>query len=210
MHAISGLTGSGIIGTMDVLAAVRAPGFLPGFLFENQWWIWIAMAGLAGALGWMRLGKWAGGVVAVLAVWVGLAAVFVTPGERLEAAHRGIVNAAQTRNCDALCGYLASDFSFGVMGKTEMRIGLKAVLEWARFESNRVRFYEGKVEGDLASSQVNVLTLMDAKSGQGGPYVSKWWLEWRDEPGADWKLVRVRKWVLNEQEMPADLGLHGQ
>lgn len=141
-------------------------------------------------------------------VWVMLAALFVTPRERLWQAHAAILTATQTRNPQEIQHLLAPDFRFGAMDRAAMSQGIETVLSQLKIISNTVRFFAIDLAGTAADSQINILTTVEpTASGTEGPHLTKWVLRWRDTPGEDWRLVEIRRWYYGDQEMPTELPL---
>jgi len=207
------------------LAGLRISSTVPegvaGLLFETHWayWIPLILAGVALAgfvrVGSQKLARQVGAVMVMIGVlWMVLAFLVVTPGERLWTAHEQILAAAQGRDAKGIVDLLAPDFHFGSLDRAEMAKGLGTTLGFFRPRSNTVRYFEATVNGLTAESRINVLTTLDGTGGMpGGPYLTKWQLEWVDLPGegpqGGWHLSEIQRWFLsdgtNDTEMPAEL-----
>lgn len=215
MTTFLALTIPSIIGqtTMSTLASFRAPAFLPGFLFESHLVFWIGALFIAtviiaaGLTRHRRLLLRLGIIGEVLLIlWIILAALIVTPRERLEAVHRAILTAAQAKDAPAITRRLASDFSCGPYNRETMAALIDATLQSLTIKSNTVRLFDAALRDTTADSQFNIFTTLDAAATEAaGGYLTQWHLEWRDDPATDWQLVRITRWSLNNQEMPLDL-----
>lgn len=216
-----------IIGQSGALAALRSPDWLPDFLgpwlFESHWVYSIGLLVAAVLLYFFAPGTWAKiakrlaavlGVVALL--WMVLPMCFITPGERLRAAHEQILQAASTGQSEPIKELLAADFRFGPRDREMMvRDTIDIALRTLKPKTNLERFYAAKLRRPQADTQINILTTLETGGAGGvmppGPYLTKWKLHWRDEPGKDWQLVAITHWYTsdgtNDTEMPFDIPL---
>ena len=179
------------------LAALRAPRFLPrqcsGFLFASHWTWWLVGAILAATLVWLghtrqqrRLFAAGLGVAAVVAVWALAASLVNTPAERLYAVHAAILRDASEQRAEPIAAYFAPDFVWGPFDRAQMLRNIDAALANYHIGASVVRYYHGTIDGRAGRSQINVFTQTDA-----GPVITKWNLEWYDQPGGDWQLTGV-------------------
>lgn len=213
--------------TLQTFAALRAPAFLPESLttalFETHT-LYMAILAIAAAaalfVGVTRANKPAklGGIagLALAALWLLLALTFVTPRERLYAAHSQIIAAAQANDPAPIKSLLHPDFSYGPNNRTTMNLLVDAAMKAFKIKSATVRFFDIQPTLDPQARQthINVLVQLDAAGtspAPGGTYVTKWTLQWVDVPNQDWQLRQIvnARLAAGEQEMeiPNNLGI---
>lgn len=203
------------------LGYVRAPGWLPGGVSESLFtphWVYAIGLLVAGLLLWFfapknlrkPLRRGGAGLVLIAVGWMLLALLFDSPGERLNALHTRIVEAASAGDGAAIVGVLAPDFRFGTAGKTDMGLQVDTTLKMLKPKSNLIRFYEATISDERASTKINIFTTLDSAANiPTGPYLTKWQLSWRDDPASDWQLTAIEHWYMSDgktdTEMPTNL-----
>ena len=95
---------------------------------------------------------------------------------------------------------LDPSFTFGPLDRDGLALAVEASLKTFTIKRNIVTRYEPRIECPLAQSNVSVLTQIEGSES----IVTRWNLQWQDDPATDWRLVRIIKWYLKDQEMPAD------
>ena len=194
------------------LAALRSPAFLPDsvaeFLFATNVIYWIALAAVALAAVYVgrsraQIGIFRTGLVllAATAVWILSAYLIDTPRERLDAAHRAILHAAETKDAAAVVALLAPDFRSEPLNITrpETRQAVIAViLNVYHIRSNTITALKMELFPGGARSDIVVFTeLEDLPMTK-----TRWQLEWIDDPASDWRLRSADLQAINDQPMP--------
>ncbi len=190
------------------LAALRAPRSLPAFLFENHpsWWIALILLGVLALL----IARWKNTRIAFNAgillfataiLWIAPACIFITPAERLHAAHSALANAAQKQDIDAVLRFLAPDFKLqGVsLGPADSaaRDQLAQTLRQTQIREIHINNYQSTLNGDHAATTVTVMVTAD-----GIPPLTTWRVSWFDEPSADWQITGASLTAIDNQPLP--------
>lgn len=183
------------------------PAFLwPLFEFQPFFWLAMALPGIAALwIGYSRGRRqvaqagWL--ILLLLAVWIAMAHVVVTPRERLEDRQNLLVSAAATSNIHNLMPFLAVNVQFGPWNRQEIKTELASRLTAAHITGNFIRSSATQIHGRQAVTRMTVWT----QTRDFGPVLSSWRLIWRD--GArpqNWRVVGIRLLRLNNHKLPPD------
>jgi hypothetical protein len=200
-----------------MILALRSPPFLPdslaSFLFETHWAYWLIAVALGVILIYVAATRndprlRLSGIILVVAtaLWGILAALVVTPDERLHNAHTALADACRQNDVPRILSYLSPDFT-----ATPLDIRLDPTLSAAKAQiaddlkkygvkETIIRQYQSVRRGPTAAVNVTLLTQTDM-----GPILSSWVLSWDDIPENDWKIVNARLTKLGDQAVPNDM-----
>lgn len=204
---------------MQTLAAFRAPTWIPQFFLDTNYlyWVVLGLIGLAVLFVGLRnkqstLTRVGLGAIVFLLLWIAATFVFISPKQRLYDAHAAILTAAKNNDPKGITQWLADDFRFGPNDRKLMSSVIESTLSVIKVKSNMVRFYDAKFPAsDMATSQLNVITSIEAPMMPSGNVLTKWHLEWIDVPGQDWRLRTITHSYhsdgTNDTEIPPDLGV---
>ncbi len=176
----------------------------PLFEFQPFFWLAVALPGMAAL--WIcysrgrRLVARAGWLILLLlAVWIAVAQVVVTPRERLEDRQNLLARAAAESNIHDLMLLLAPNVQFGPWNRQEMKTELASRLAAAHITGNFIRSSTNEIHGREAVTLIAVWT----QTRDFGPILSRWRLTWQDEPRPEnWRVVGLRLLQLNHHHMP--------
>ena len=194
------------------LGALRAPGWLPNgvaeFLFENNWAWWLGMLAVATAAGYggrirgNRAIQKAGAILGVVAVvWAAAALLVDTPRERLTAAHRAVLEAAERKDVAAIVARLSPGFrseALHIVAAGDASKEIEGLLNKYGIRSNRILSLQTVEHDPDATTRVKVLTAVEGL----GNVTTTWELDWRDMPGGDWVIGDARLIDLGGQKAP--------
>lgn len=198
----------------STLAALRSPDFfsdqVAAFLFDSHWLWWLAIAAVAVVfffLGRSRADKrlLQAGIVAfaVTALWILVALLVASPGERLYNAHKGLAQAAAAHDVDRMLTYLSDNFLAPVIGITAdvpARATIAGYLDRYGIKQTHITAYRYTRGTTTAVSDVTFITESSA-----GPIKTAWRLSWDDIAGQDWQIVRAELLRLQDQPVARDL-----
>ena len=193
------------------LAAIRAPAFLPDALnaelFENHFLTWIGciiaafiftkMGNVRRQRSLVQIGV---STIMITLLWMLAANIVDTPGERLDLAHRRLLAAAIKKDIPAIRNALDPTFRFGPLDRDGLALAADASLKTFTIQRNTITKYEPRIEHPLAQSNISVVSQITGA----GPIVTRWKLQWEDDPTSDWRLTGIITWYLNDQEQPAN------
>ncbi len=187
------------------------PSGLGGILFENHWLIWAALLLLGVA------GLWQGinlqravvrnvgiGILSVLAIWITMAWLVVTPYERLVNANTAVVKAAARNNVPAIMHYVSRRAIFGRWNYAEIQSGLAVRLKMAHITDNIIRTMAVHIMKNQAVTRLVIWT----STRDYGPVVTVWRLVWLDHhrPG-NWRIMEVDLLRINGHRERSDASI---
>ncbi len=176
----------------------------PLFEFQPFFWLAIALPGVAtlwigyssGRRPVMRTGYL---VLVLLALWITVAHIVVTPRERLVDRQNLLAEAAAESNMHDLMQLLAPDVQLGPWNRQEIKTELASRLASAQVTGNYIRSSRTQIHGRNAVTRISVWT----QTRQFGPILSSWRLNWQDGPRPkNWRLVRIRLLQINHHHLP--------
>lgn len=139
---------------------------------------------------------------AVAALWIAAALLFITPAERLHAAHATLAAAAQKQDIAAVLHFLAPDFQLqGVSlgpANSAVRDQLADTLRQTPLREIHITAYHSTLNKDHAQSTLTVLVAADSI-----PPLTTWRVSWFDQPGADWQILSAQLTAVGNQAVPA-------
>jgi len=200
-----------------MVLALRTPGFLPesmaGVLFENHYVWWIAIVLLGAALifaartrGDRRLLRAGQIVLGVTVVWIVVAQLFETPGERLYAAHVGLADATAKADVERILSYFEDKFSVEAgpvniqpdAAASAAKDRIAAGLKQYGIKETYFRKYEVTLNADgTAVSRFTAFTQADQ------PLLTTWRVSWDDVAGQDWRIHNATLVKIGDQEIRA-------
>jgi len=197
-HFIIGIFGSDSSAAQTpLLAALRAPAFLPAFLFENHYALWASAVGIGVVLFFIARSRADGRILrgsqvllACTLLWIIAAFALDTAGERLHAAHLGIAHAVEKADVDAIFSYFDPSLSISDLAIHNDDAGKKAVgtllKERGLKEIRFTAYHVDALQSADAMTRITVIVTSDF-----GPLEMIWRLSWHDAPDADWELTRA-------------------
>ncbi len=197
------------ISTAASVAVIRLPASVNSWaagLFENHWFLWATLLLVAAALAWRGWDqanrRWlgAGAIIAALtALWFLIAALVVTPRERLIAANQAVVRAAANDNPAGILHFLAPTAVVGTWPRNRAGPEISIRLDAAHISSNFIRTLRVRIHGRRA----RVLLVVWTQTRDMGPFVTAWRILWRDHPRpGNWRIVQLDLLSVNSHALP--------
>ncbi len=176
----------------------------PLFEYRPFFWLAIALPGMAAL--WMGYSRGrrpvalTGGVILLLlALWIVIAQIVVTPRERLTDRQSLLAGAAAKSNMHDLMRFLAPNVQFGPWNRQEIKNQLASRLAAAQITGNFIRRGTTEIHGRNAVTRISVWT----QTSRFGPVLSNWRLTWQDGPRPkNWQVVGIRLLQINHHPMP--------
>ena len=184
------------------------PKSVSAIIFENHWAVWAAMLLLAFAAVWRGINtrqaitRNIGGVIlAVTVIWILIAALVVTPYERLVYANDAIISAAAHDDVPAIMRYVSRRATFGQWKYAQIQSGLADRLKAAHITGNIIRSMTVRMQADQAVTHMVVWT----STRDYGPVITSWRLIWQDHPRpGNWRIREVDLLAINGRRRPPD------
>jgi len=181
------------------------PQTLGAWLFHLHPLALLAMAVIAIALLWRwqqtRNAKYllsGGSIIAVGLVWLIMAWMVVTPGERLRAALENILTAASHQDVMKIEGYIAPDAVLGDWDRYRIVSELNYRLAQVRLSANYLRSFHMRRRGRRAQTNITVLSI----ARDYGPFVTRWRLIWQDHPRpGNWQITQLQLQSIGSSEV---------
>ncbi|HTV48805.1 MAG TPA: hypothetical protein VMG59_10225 [Phycisphaerae bacterium] len=190
------------------LAAFRLPSSFPtslaGPLFENHWFVWLALGCIAAALFWSGLNtrrqvfiRVGGGILFITVAWMTMALLVDTPRERLLNANKAVVSAAGHSDLSGVMAYLSPDVTLGNWDRNQIEQQLQQRFAQAHITGNFIRVLDTSYSGGGAATTHLVIW---TQTSDYGPFTTEWRLQWQDQPAAgSWLIVHAELLSVNDQ-----------
>ncbi len=173
------------------------PQALGDWLFHIHPMVLLVMVVVAIALLWRwqqtrnaRLFMGGGSIVVAGILWVSIAWMVVTPGERLQSDIQNILNAATHQDTVKIAQYLSPNAVLDGWDKTQIVSELNYRLSHMRLTANYLRSMHMRRQGRHA--QTNIVVLSIARNY--GPFITRWRLIWQDH-------ARPRSWQMTQLQL---------
>lgn len=172
------------------LAAFRPPSNFPtglaGFLFENHWFVWLALGCVAAALCWSGfntrkpiLTRIGGGILLATMGWIVIAMLVDTPRERLMTANKTLVNAAAHSDLNGVMAFLSPEVVLGQWDRNQIEAQLQDRFTEVHITGNFIRVLDTDYSGGQeATTHLVVWT----QTSDVGPFTTEWRFQWQDYP----------------------------
>ena len=198
--------------TISSIAYIRLgtgfPKSVSAVIFENHWAIWAAMVLFALAAIWRGINtrqaitrNIGGAILAVTVIWILIAALVVTPYERLVYANDAIISAAAHDDVPAVMRYVSRRATCGRWKYAQIQSGLTDRLKSAHITGNIIRSMTVRMQAGQAVTHMVLWT----GTRDYGPVITSWRLIWRDHPRpGNWRIMEVDLLAVNGRRRRPD------